>query len=72
MKNNRLYSAAIAAALISAVLTGCGGNAKADSPEKKSKNKTADGKELTTITALADLTPHSEILERGRFQLQSA
>lgn len=63
MKNNRLYSAAIAAALISAVLTGCGGNAKADSPEKKSKNKTADGKELTTITALADLTPHSEILE---------
>ena len=63
MKNNRLYSAAIAAALISAVLTGCGGNAKADSPEKKSKTKTADGKELTTITALADLTPHSEILE---------
>ena len=62
MKNNRLYSAAIAA-LISAVLTGCGGNAKADSPEKKSKTKTADGKELTTITALADLTPHSEILE---------
>lgn len=63
MKNNRLYSAAIAAALISAVLTGCGGNAKADSPEKKSKTRTADGKELTTITALADLTPHSEILE---------
>ena len=44
MKNNRLYSAAIAAALISAVLTGCGGNAKADSPEKKSKTKTADGR----------------------------
>lgn len=63
MKNNRLYLAAIAAALISAVLTGCGENAKADSPEKNDKTKTADGKELTTITALADLTPHSEILE---------
>ena len=64
MKNNRLYSAAIAAALISAALTGCGGNAKAASPdEKNNKTKTADGKELTTITALADLTPHSEILE---------
>ncbi|WP_294474628.1 MetQ/NlpA family ABC transporter substrate-binding protein [uncultured Ruminococcus sp.] len=64
MKNNRLYLAAIAAALISAVLTGCGGSAKADSPEEKNNNtKTADGKELTTITALADLTPHSEILE---------
>lgn len=63
MKNKRLYSAAIAAALISAVLAGCGGNAKADSPEKKAAKKTADGKELTTITALADLTPHSEILE---------
>ena len=63
MKNNRLYSAAVAAALISAALTGCGGNAKADSPEKNNKTKTADGKELTTITALADLTPHSEILE---------
>lgn len=61
MKNNRLYTAAIAAAILSAVLTGCGGNAKADSPEKKTK--TVDGKELTTITALADLTPHSEILE---------
>ena len=63
MKNNRLYLAAIAAALISAVLTGCGENAKADSPEKNNTTKTADGKELTTITALADLTPHSEILE---------
>ncbi|MBR0528147.1 MAG: metal ABC transporter substrate-binding protein [Ruminococcus sp.] len=63
MKNNRLYLAAIAAALISAVLTGCGENAKADSPEKNNNTKTADGKELTTITALADLTPHSEILE---------
>jgi D-methionine transport system substrate-binding protein len=61
MKNNRLYTAAIAAAILSAVLTGCGGNAKADLPEKKTK--TVDGKELTTITALADLTPHSEILE---------
>ncbi|MCR5540143.1 MAG: metal ABC transporter substrate-binding protein [Ruminococcus sp.] len=61
MKNNRLYTAAIAAAILSAVLTGCGGNAKADSPEKKTK--TVDGKELITITALADLTPHSEILE---------
>ena len=61
MKNNRLYTAAIAASILSAVLTGCGGNAKADSPEKKTK--TVDGKELTTITALADLTPHSEILE---------
>ena len=37
MKNNRLYLAAIAAALISAVLTGCGGSAKADSPEEKNK-----------------------------------
>lgn len=63
MKNNRLYLAAIAAALISAVLTGCGENAKADSPEKNNNTKTTDGKELTTITALADLTPHSEILE---------
>lgn len=63
MKNNRLYLAAIAAALISAVLTGCGENAKADSHEKNNNTKTADGKELTTITALADLTPHSEILE---------
>lgn len=63
MKNNRFYTATIAVALISAVLTGCGANANAESPKNKDKTKTVDGKELITITALADLTPHSEILE---------
>ena len=63
MKNYRTFGTILAAAVISAVFSGCGANAKADAKDNKNKVKTEDGKELTTITALADLTPHSEILE---------
>lgn len=59
MKLRKITAAVIAAALTSAVFASCGSS---DS-SAVSSTITKDGKELKVITALADLTPHSEILE---------
>ncbi|MBQ6633403.1 MAG: metal ABC transporter substrate-binding protein [Ruminococcus sp.] len=60
MKTKRILSAVLAGALVLTVFTGCGSSDSSSAAETK---KTADGKELTVIKGLADLTPHSEILE---------
>ena len=60
MKAKRILAAVLAGALTAAVFSGCG-NTEAGSSD--SVKKTEGGKELTVIKALADLTPHSEILE---------
>ncbi|SDA09260.1 D-methionine transport system substrate-binding protein [Ruminococcus sp. YE71] len=61
MKTRRILAAFLAGALAATVFAGCG---KSDSSSSEAEVKqTADGKELTVIKGLADLTPHSEILE---------
>lgn len=60
MKAKRILAAVLAGALTAAVFSGCGSTEASSSDSVK---KTEGGKELTVIKALADLTPHSEILE---------
>ena len=60
MKAKRILAAVLAGALTAAVFSGCGSTEAGSSDSVK---KTEGGKELTVIKALADLTPHSEILE---------
>ncbi|MBO4865303.1 MAG: metal ABC transporter substrate-binding protein [Ruminococcus sp.] len=61
MKTKNIIAAAVAATLISAIFTSCGSeNSTLAAPATK---KAENGKELTVIKGLADLTPHSEILE---------
>lgn len=71
MKIKRIIAAAIAATFVSAAFAGCGSaqnssTAETDKTAKAAEQtdaKEVDKKGLKTITALADLTPHSEILE---------
>lgn len=57
MKSKNIFSAVIAAALSAAVFAGCSDN----SDNSTSPSANADGN--VVITGLADLTPHSEIIE---------
>ena len=59
MKTRKILSAVIAAALTTSLFASCGSSDSSNVSETVTK----DGKELKVITALADLTPHSEILE---------
>ena len=71
MKIKRIIAAAIAATFVSAAFAGCGSTQNSSTAETDKTAKAAeqtdakevDKKGLKTITALADLTPHSEILE---------
>ncbi len=61
MKTRRSLAVLLVAALTAAVFTGCGAKASASETTESTAADT-DGKQLTVIKGLADLTPHSEIL----------
>ena len=60
MKTRRFLAAVLAGTLALTAFAGCG---KTESGGEGKVKETADGKQLTVITALADLTPHSELIE---------
>ena len=60
MKTRRFLAAVLAGTLALTAFAGCG---KTESGDEGKVKETADGKQLTVIKGLADLTPHSEILE---------
>lgn len=71
MKIRRIIAAAIAATLVSTAFAGCGSAQNSSTAEtnqtakaaEKTDAKEVDKKDLIELKALADLTPHSEILE---------
>ena len=60
MKVKRILATAVAATLVASVFASCG---KSESSNGEKVKNLVDGKELTAIRALADLTPHSELIE---------
>ncbi len=60
MKVKRILATAVAATLAASVFASCG---KTESSNGEKVKELVDGKELTVIRALADLTPHSELIE---------
>ena len=60
MKVKRILATAVAATLAASVFASCG---KTESSNGEKVKALVDGKELTVIKALADLTPHSELIE---------
>ena len=60
MKVKRILATAVAATLAASAFASCG---KTDSSNGEKVKELVDGKELTVIKALADLTPHSELIE---------
>lgn len=60
MKVKRILATAVAATLAASVFASCG---KTESPDGEKVKELVNGKELTVIRALADLTPHSELIE---------
>lgn len=60
MKVKRILATVVAATLVASVFGSCG---KTKSSNGEKVKAVVDGKELTVIKALADLTPHSELIE---------
>lgn len=68
MKTNRIFSAAIALLLSSLTLAGC---AAAPSEQASDTSAADNGESVTVLKGLADLTPHNELIEFVKPQLES-
>lgn len=68
MRLNRIFSAVIATALFTAAFTGCSSSTDGSASNSADTDTSADGN--IVITGLADLTPHSEIIEFVKPQLK--